>query len=177
MAAHEVTEDASTKASRDFSSGYQMPRIKLSHWLGYDESAALILGNKLLLSQMAGMKTTALCRMMGRLRDPLWGRARVAAGARGAAGFCPSPSPGTEGSCPVLILHPSLGSHCSPNPRWILPRAQLPLLPGWMGPNTAPVQAWGWPQPGRWGWKEHPRGLEHPRVLEHFRRERHWEGT
>lgn len=42
-----------------------------------------------------------------------------------------------------VILHPSLGSRCSPSQSWILPRAQLPLLPGWMGPSMAPVQAWG----------------------------------
>lgn len=45
-----------------------------------------------------------------------------------------APAQAQRGPDTGLILHPSLGSHCSPSPSWILPQAQLPLLPGWMGP-------------------------------------------
>lgn len=67
---------------------------------------------------------------MGRLGGSLWGCARVAAGAGGAAGFCPSPSPGTEG--PQHRPHPAF------QPR--IPLQPQPKLDPATGP--APPAAW-----------------------------------
>lgn len=89
--------------------------------LGWDESAALILDNKLLLSWTAGMKTTALdARMMGRLEGPLCGHAGMAAGARGTEGSRHRLHPASQPRIP-LQSRPKL----DPTPGPVPPAASL----------------------------------------------------